>query len=251
MMNKLGKGLILLHVTLCVLLMTWAAGLFLKFYDIGWKEPKKDLTFYIPSEIDQRVAAYYSVLRAKDAVTGPIKPAQDAWFEASNKYPENHEFYRKELERLRTAKDPIEIKTFEVKDTGIVTDTPGKPLGKPVLSQPVDGIDKSQEKLYAEMAESKAKLEELTKEIQTQIAKNASIDEKLKGTGDKPGIYQLLDEEAKIQEAIRFEREYLQPLWAGALEEARLFTERYERLKGTLDRLNQARQDQFKNKKKL
>jgi len=251
MMNKIGKFLILVHVTLCVLLMTWAAGLFLKFYDLGWKEPRKDVSYYVPSEIDQRTAAYFAFLRSKDAAIAPIKPAQDAWIEATKKYPENHFFYQKELDQLRNGKEDLEIKTFEVKDTGIVTDTPGKAIGKPVLSQAIDGIDRSQSRLFADMAESKTKLEELTKEIQTQIAKNASIDEKLKGVGDKPGIYLLLDEEAKIQEAIRFERDYLQPIWAGALEEARLFTERYERMKATLDRLNAARQEQFKNKKKL
>lgn len=250
MMNTIGKGLVLLHVTLSLLLMTWAAGLYLKFYDLGWKEPRKDISYVVPSEIDQRIAAHFALLRAKEPVLAPIKPAQDAWFDAMNRYPENHFFYVKELERLRVGKDePLAVKTFELKDTGIVTDVPGKPLGKPVLSQTVEGIDKSQERLHAEWAEHKAKHEGLTKELQTTLAKNVAIFEKLRGSPEKPGIYQLLDEETKIQEAIRFEKDYLQPIWARALEEARLFTERYDRLKETLDRLNAARLEQFKKKK--
>src|SRR5262249_12083200 len=40
-MNNLGKLMVLLHLALSMLALTWAASIFLQFTDWGWKEPRK------------------------------------------------------------------------------------------------------------------------------------------------------------------------------------------------------------------
>ena len=55
------------------------------------------------------------------------------------------------------------------------------------------------------------------------------------------GIYALLEVEKKAQDAARFEKEYLQPIWARTLDEAASFANRRDSLQETLDALRKGK----------
>ena len=57
----------------------------------------------------------------------------------------------------------------------------------------------------------------------------------------KAGLYELLEREAKAQNEAKFRKEYLLPLWVGALQEVDSFQERRQRLEATIDKLKKAR----------
>src|SRR5438067_1407990 len=105
MMNKIGKGLVLLHTALCLLALTWAGALLLQMVDWGWAQPRvTDTKERIASELDKRVAAVNEAVKARDRVLPALARSQEAWFDAMDRYGDNHLFYRNELEKLRTEK---------------------------------------------------------------------------------------------------------------------------------------------------
>jgi hypothetical protein len=244
-MNRIGKGLVLLHAAVSLLALAWAAGLFLKFTDWGWKEPRTELGMRIPSEYDKRVAALQEAVKARDVALYGLKTAQASLREAEARFPQNHLFYQQELARLRSATDPIEVKS--VKRAGpIVLDTPGKAIGRPVLEEKVEGIEKSYDSYMADLKKINEACDTEVKETSGWIEKEKAVTFLLNGKDDAKkdvkttkGIYALLEVEKAAQDQAKFEKDYLQPVWARALEEAELYGSLHARLKKTLEGLRQ------------
>src|SRR5207253_2763564 len=138
--------------------------------------------------------------------------------------------YEQELARLRSSTDPIEVKQIE-RAGKIVLEPPGRPIDKPLQKNKVEGITKSYDSYTGDLKDTNEKIK---KEVEKSLAwtvKSEEITGILNGKKDaagKPvkdtvGIYTLLDEEKKAQDQARFEKEYLQPIWARALEQAEVF----------------------------
>ena len=240
-MNRIGKGLVLLHVAISLLALSWAAGLLLQFTDWGWKEPRTDLGQRVPSEYDKSVAAAKQAGKARDLALPSVRPgsARISLREAEESFPKNHLYYTQQLARLQSSPDPIEAKA--IKRAGkIVLDTPGKAIGKPVLEEKIEGITKSYDSYVADLKKINEDIDKEVKEIRDWTDKARAITFVLNGKDDAKkevtmGIYKLLDIEKKAQDQALFEKEYLQPIWARGLQEAELFMERRMYLQKTLD----------------
>lgn len=260
-MNFLGKGLVLVHFALSLLALSWAAAIFLGMTDWGWREPLKVYETRRPSEFDKRAAALGLAVKALESTRPELKAAGAARAEAARAFPTNHLFYRDELARLRKKSDkhpePLVVKGPTYKGGDLVLE---KPLGKPalaadvqvvILAEDVDGkvatkkvqqITKSLESYEADLQALNEVVKKETKETGDWIARLRAITFQLTGKDDKgmvvkPGLYALIEEEFENHKKARFELEYLQPIWARALEEAELFLERRRRLEITLDGL--------------
>src|SRR3954464_10472283 len=98
MLNRIGKGLVLMHAAFSLVLMAWAANLWLQMNDFGWKEPQKiwetkDAGRRIPSDLDKRVAGLHELYRARERALPAIKPALDSLQETMGRFPKNHLFF--------------------------------------------------------------------------------------------------------------------------------------------------------------
>jgi hypothetical protein len=242
-MNRIGKGLVLVHTAVSIVALAWAAGLFLQFTDWGWKEPRSNLGLRIPSEYDKRAAAFKEAVKARDLALPALKPAWQALRDAEVRFPQNHLFYEQELARLRSASEPIEVKSVK-RAGGIILDTPGKRIGKPVLEEKVEGIAKSYDSYRADLNKINETIDQEVKEIRAWTDKAQKVTFLLGGKDDTGklvnntvGIYGLLEVEKQAQDQARFEKEYLEPIWASALNQAEVFQTRRAGLEVELDRL--------------
>lgn len=244
--NTLGKFLVFVQVIFSVLAMTISAAIYLQKLDWGWKEPRKDIYVRVPSEIDKRTAAVIEALRVKENAMAPLKVAQAAHADAEPRFAANHLVYSKLLTKLRSDPNPYDVATDPVKEVKIVggvvqLETPiDKPrAGKPVLENPLPQILKSYD-LYAEDLKVIQKdIDRLEVEIKDLVQKEKAITFKMTGKDDagmqvRIGLYTLMNDEKQMQDQMKFETDYLQPLWVEALDRAELFYERRERLERTL-----------------
>jgi hypothetical protein len=241
--NRIGKGLVLVHTAASIVALSWAAGLFLQFTDWGWKEPRSEMGFRVPSEYDKRAASFKDAVKTVAATVPPLVPARKAWHDAEERFGENHLFYNEELARLRESTE-LTLVVKPIKMAGeVVLDTPR--IGKPVLDEaPIKEITKSY-LLYA--ADLKAINDNIQKENEklrewTDKAEKITVllnakDKDNKRRKDAVGIYDLLEGEKKAQDQADAEKEYLQPIWVRALREAARLTEVREDLETTLERL--------------
>lgn len=246
--NTLGKTLVMLHLSLSMLALTWSASVFLQFTDWGWKEPRKELDVRIPSEYDKRAAALKEAYRARDMVYYTVKPAQANVREAENQFPVNSLWYDKTLVRLKSDPDPIEVK--DIKFTGGVLDldTPGKAIGKPVLDNPVPLVQKSLATYKDDLKKVLKEADVITAETRTWIEKAKDITFQLNGLDDdakrvKTGLYDLMIVETNAQSKLKFEMDYLQPYWVDALKEAEIYRERRKLLEEALIRVKSIKKD--------
>jgi hypothetical protein len=229
--------------------MTWGAALYFQKLDWGWKEPRKEIAGLerVPSEFDKRVVAVKEAQQAAAPFLPQLKPAQDALAEAGPYLGDNHVWYLQQLARLRNDPGAIQVKDIKFAPDGRpALDTPGKPLGKPILEAPVPDVAKSYAQYAKDLSDIQKKIGEATTEIKDWLAKQQDLTFKLNGKDDtgkvvKIGLYALLEDQAKEQAQTRFEMRYIEPLWLGALENVDLFTERRQQLEVTLDKLKKAR----------
>jgi hypothetical protein len=239
-MNKLGKLLVLLHTALSVVAMAGALGVFLQFVDWGWKEPRKQLDQRVASEYDKRAAALKEAAKARDIAFARVKPAQDALRDAQQRFAGNHLVYLDKLDKLRNAIGALEVKEIKYNKDGVVLDTPGKVTGLPVFELKVDGIEKSYSAYQADLKKINGEIDDTVKETRKWTEALEAISDQLLGKNGAPGLYALLEDEKKAQDQAFFEKEYLQPRWARALEEAELFMSRRVGLEQTLQGLKKS-----------
>ncbi len=241
MMNFLGKALVLVHTLLCLVGMAWAVAMYLQFTDLGWKVPRQQLDQSIPSEFDKSVASLKLALQGRDLVMPGVRPPQDSLRDAERYLPGNHLFYAAELERLRSASDPIVVKGIaEGLDSLEPSKRPG--LGKPKLDVEMKGFEKSYDAYLADLQGQLKKIDDEQAAIRKTIEQTREINYQLTGKDDAgesktKGIYDLLDVETQTQSRLKAEREYMQPFREQAVEEARLFQLRRVGMERTLQRL--------------
>jgi len=151
---------------------------------LGLEGASQGSGFPSPSEYDKRAAALKEAIAARDLVYPPFKPAQASLRDAEERFPQNSLWYDKELTRLKTDPNPIEVKEIKYIGGVLDLDTPGKSTGKPILDNPVAGIQKS----YVSYLEDLDKIEkdsaDVTKETRTWIEKAKDITFKLNGLDD-------------------------------------------------------------------
>ena len=245
MMNLFGKTLVIIHVALSLLALAGAGAIMLRFVDWGWKEPRLDISERVPSELDKRTAAVADAKRAAEAALAPLKKSQESLFAAMDRYGDNHLFYRNELERLAKHDDAAPLVVNDVKIENGIVKLDAARIGRPVMDQKVDDIDKSlkqyeallygKDALYKQLANLESELQDLTAKAAKITAQLNGLDDK--GEKTKVGLYELLEQESLMQARIRFEKEYIQPQWADAIKSAQDFVERRDRLQRELDRL--------------
>ena len=252
MFNFVGKGLILFHTLLSLAGMTLAIIIFFQYVDWGRADPRlagaDSKGPRVPAEIDKTVVAVREGEAARNMAVPLMAPAEKSLQDVAARFPENHLFYVAELKRLSEADGDIKVQAITA--DGVPTDTPGLPYGKPIPSVDVPGVTKSLKSLqnelktYAGTKDKKGLLQKLELEIQDFAAKDEHTSFLLTGEdkdGKKQhGLYRLIDEEFKFQQKLKSERDYLQPFWAGALEEARRFATRRVGLEKTLEGLEKA-----------
>ena len=246
MMNYLGKFLVFAQVALSLLAVTWAAALYFLATDWGLKTPRVDATERVPSELDKRIATVKQAFQARDMVVPGVEKAQAKLYGSMARFARNHQFYRNLLEQVRTGSGPLQLKEVKFINDAAAFDA----------AADIPGIDKSYREYRKELLGKTDKSEEdpealynklmvMNESVRDLIQKNEKLTRQLNGTdaaGKKVqlGLYDLLEHEAQMQIQIRFEKQYLEPQWAAALEQARVFGERREALERTLERLREA-----------
>jgi len=228
--------------------MTWAVMIFMQFKDFGWKEPfkvweTKDGGYRVASELDKRVAALHELYRARDRHAPAIRPALEALADTMERYPQNHLYYAKELEKVRSSPDAIQPKGIKWSKDGIVLDTPGKVIGKAVLDQPIEGIDKSLKVYREELKKVQGEIDKVSPEISKVVKQADEITIQLYGTKDEKtnesidiGLYEVLELERVLQDKLAAEKEYLTPVYVDAQRRVEGYRDRYQSMKKTLDR---------------
>src|SRR6266446_14050 len=248
-MNVLGKTLVLIHLALSVLALGWALMLFLQFLDLGWMEPKKVLDQRIASEFDKRTLAHRQAVKASTLVIADMEKQASNLFQARAAFPANHLLYVSELERLKTGTSdlPQEYKQPVWKD-GVPTASDGKPFSAPDLTATVEGIEHPLVKYMDDLRNLQKQVDQERERSMAWFERHAQITvllngEKVKDVTVKPGLYSLLDQEQQLQDKSKFEKEYLEPIWASALERAEVFLGRRDSLQNTIERLKAARKE--------
>lgn len=246
MFNFIGKALVVFHTMLSLLLLTWAASLYLNATDWGWVNPRVELDQRIASEFDKSVVVLNEAAVLRDRALVRVPPAQAALREAENQFPRNRLWYVAELTKLRTGQEPIEVKAVE----GPVTlDTPGKAIGKPVLDTTIEGVTKSHQAYLAELKQTQQQIDKVEQEIRDVIESANKLTYQLTGKDDagmkvQHGLYDLIDIEYQTQKRLKEERTYLQPQWAQTVQEARTFAQRRAGLEAILSRIEKSRPKQ-------
>jgi hypothetical protein len=251
--NRLGKLLVFLNLACSVVAMTWAAGVYLQFLDWGWKDPRVELDKQIPSEFDKRVAALADAMKAADLVYPDpraypdpkppdiVKKTYDSLATAQKGFADNHLIYNREIARLRTDPNQIDIKGVK---------SPSEPaldvkiIGKPILDDPVPEIDQSLETYRKEVAKKEEEIKAVAADILKEVEKQEKITNWLnddKKDKAKKGLYTLLREETDLQARIKYERDYIQPQWVEALEKLSLHKIRRVQLEKRVDELRRFR----------
>ena len=250
MMNTLGKTLVLIHAVLCFMGMTWAIMLVLQARDFGWMAPFREVLEWTPegnvksailhaSEYDKSQAALTEAAKTRDRTYVHVKPAIDS-IRASEPYlPNNTLFYKAELERLRSSQEPIEVR--RLKAAGIILDTPGSRLGKPVPEdKALEMVTKSFVVYQGDLKKIFAEIDKVEEEIQKVVATTKKITAELAGPDETfkyKGLYHLLDKEFEAQGKLKVEIDDIKPNWSKAVEQSRLFLQRRAGLEATLEKL--------------
>ncbi len=246
MMNRIGKGLVLAHTAISLLALSWAAGLYVQFTDWGWKEPRTNLGYRVPSEYDKRAASFKEAVKARDMVMPVLQPAQASLLKAETSLANNHLYYNEALARLSGATEPIAVKAIK-KEGATALDTPI--IGKPVLEdKAIEGITKSYQSYLADLKNIGESIKSEIGDINKWTEAAQKVTFELNGkdaTGKKVpnflGIYDLLDLEKKAQDQALAEKDYLEPVWTRSLQESQGYRERREQLEEYLDRLRQSK----------
>ncbi len=150
--NIIGKGMVLVYTVGCLAGLMLALVVYFDFIDWGRSEPRVvrgDTTKGIAGGNDMRVASEYekskvifdNALAGRNLVVTPLAPAEAALRDAQEHFAQNHLFYVKELYKVES--DPNDIEVKRVPPDGLQTDTPGKAIGKPIPSVKVPELDKS------------------------------------------------------------------------------------------------------------
>ena len=245
MFNRIGKNLVLVHTTFSLLALGYALAVYLKFTDLGWKEPfkvweTKDSGYRIPSDLDKRTAALYDLYRTRERATPGIQPPLDVLAETMDRFPKNHLFYVDELNKLQKSTDPIQPKALKWDKGNLVLDTPGKSIGKPVLEAPIPGIDKSLTTVQQELKKIQGDVETITPEIHKLVEQADAITIELYGTKDDKGntdvigLYEILEKEREHQDKIAAEKEYITPVYVDAERRLQGFLDRYKSMERSL-----------------
>lgn len=249
MMNNLGKGLVLVHLTLAIVALTFAAGLYFQFLDYGWAEPQLVLDKRVASEFDKRVVAH---AQAKDAVEKSLpdlKKYVDDLHQTRDHFASNHVIYVDVLDSMLRGTPAKGAKGMEYKKPrykgAFVETTKGRPYDPPVLTDALAGIDFSLESYRKQRKDLEAEIEVEIGLSKEWTAKHALITRLLMGEHrDKEiivhGIYDLLEIEKRDQDNAKVEMEYLEKVWAPVLQEAEIFIQRRIRLTKTRDLLLEA-----------
>ncbi len=245
-MNHLGKFLVVVQTALSVLALAWAIAIYLQRVDWGWKEPREDLGFRVPSEIDKRIAALQQDTNLRVQAQPVLRQALKVVDAREKDFYGNHEWYNRILTELKTSPNPLQVKQLNVR----AKPNPGEtvlvltPSGRPELGD-ATGLDKSYQSY---MKEEKTTLEEIAKtqkRIDQLIAKGKEQIFYLNGKDEanvviKPGLYSMLIDEKALHDQLRFETEYLTELWVDVRKNADIFLSRRRGLQNTLGRLEQA-----------
>ncbi len=264
MMNIFGKSLVLIHTMLSVAALAWAAMFFFQSRDLGYAEPRKEITEYdkegnpkgairFASEFDKSTAALTSARNTRDQLYGPVQPALDKLRKTEPYLPNNHLAYQRKLKELREAPEKIEVK--RLKEGGLFLEVDVGDLGQPVPEdKAVDGVSKSYKVYAAELKALQEKSLKVEEEIRVVVGDIKTFTAELTGTDEAnkyvhPGLYQMTDMEFKAQGQLKIEIDEIKPHWSKAIEQARLYMFRHRDLEATLLKLQAAPAPKVQKKK--
>ncbi|MEI7683617.1 MAG: hypothetical protein WCL32_01220 [Planctomycetota bacterium] len=240
MMDRFGRSLVIGTTALSLVFMTWAVMVYLQFNDFGWKEARKiwetkDSGYRVASKLDKRTAVLHELYRQKERALPAVKPSLDTLAETMEFFPKNHQFFKAEMEKLRTSDEAIAPKQLIRKDGDLVLETPEKPLlGKPAMKTPVGGIEKSTKTVTNERNKILEEVEKMTPEIADLVKKSDEITIQLYGSKDDKGasldigLYEVLENETTLQDKIRTEKDDITPRYVDAERRAATFRSRFE-----------------------
>ncbi len=259
-MNHLGKALVLLNLAISIVLLAWAAMLFLQPVDWGWKEARKVWKEHsegtkaanerIAAKIDERIAAYAKLADNRFRALAGVNQAQKSLQEMETGFGENRRFYNKELARLLASKDAaIDVKEVKVGKDGQVELVKAQPWGLPTFTAALPGITQSYAGYLGDLEKNLAVMKVYGDKITDWVAKKEKLTVKMNGifkadgTKQVPGEYDLIEGEVVAQRKLKDELAYLQPIWVRELYNAQLLRARREGLEKRLIELGESPSD--------
>jgi len=239
MINYLGKGLVLVTMAVSGIFLAWAIAVYTQTIDWGWKDPRKELAERVPSEIDKRLVAVQDAVASKARAQVVAKEAADNLAVAEQDYDRNVLLFRAKLAELKSGEG--KIKVVELKhDKGILVRNEKRATAAPVFEGVVPGAEKSTAGYLADFNKLQADLVAVTAKIDQAIKQESVLTIHLNGVkGVKPGMYELLEKEKKMQDELQEGMEKVQPLWVRELVDAQLLLARTGRLDQRLAELQQ------------
>src|SRR5262245_29744838 len=242
-MNNIGKALVLLHLSLSVVALTWAAGLYFSFVDYGWVEPRMEVDKRVASEFDKRTVVHKQAQTTVDKAMTELTRRVDDVHKARVAFAGNQLLYQGILDSLKGADKDVKVSFKKLIWKGGRLALAAKyPYSPPLLTEVLEGIDNSYLGYRNELATiRKDTIAELILDGEL-TEKHANITMLLNGkkVGDdvvEPGLHYLLEEEKRAQDLAKAELDYLEKIWAPTLQEAEVFVTRRLRLEKTLDLL--------------
>lgn len=247
-MNVLGKSLVMVHLSLAMIALTWATGLYFQFLDYGWIEPRKDLDKRVASEFEKRVATYVIAREEVKKDLPNLRAFSLDMHRMRQHFADNHVVYHDILQAMAAGEIPkgkkeLRFPKITITDTGLLELKDANPYAPPkFLPGALEDVDDSR-KGYVQRR--KDYLKQIEDEIQLGRElnlKHTDITRLLLGKdgakpGDAPGIYELLADEKIRQDEYRFELNYLEKIWAPVLQDAESLTRRKRELEKTRDSL--------------
>ena len=246
MFNLIARLLVLVYTAASVLVLGWALATFLKLDDYGWIEPlkvweTKDTGYRVASHLDKATAALYDQMRTRERSLPAIEPALTTLNETMDRFPKNHLFYMAELDKLRNAEGAIDPKAIKWDKGAIVTDTPGKAIGRPVLEGDIPDVKKSLKAALEEQKKVNDDIEKITPENKELVRQVDEVTISLFGSKDDKGksvdigLYEVLEKEKEHQDKISAEKVDITPIYTDAERRLESFLDRLRSMQRTLD----------------
>jgi hypothetical protein len=260
MMNYVGKTLVYVNLLLSVFLLAWATAIYFQKVDWGWKEPRKELGERVPSEFDKRAALLQDALRMKAQVVGSPaeekRPATGIFAQEQMvaylqvRLPRNHLDYEQILAAVQSSPKQIAPAIQRLKiDKGVVAVDPS--TLQPIFAGNVTftdenkrttNVDQSYDTYRVQQRQVGSQIKTVSDAIAKLIEDQAKVTVKLdgsKGEGkeSRPGLFDLLEQEHKLQWQVKGEIGYVRPRWVRELVDSQLLLERHDSLQSRLEEL--------------
>jgi hypothetical protein len=246
-MTKVGKWLVFINLTLSLIFLAWAVGLYTN--QVHWNAPPSDGGQRIQGMVDELKAEIQQLATSRDS-------AEERWHSASalvraleTERPQRQAYYAtllRSVEKGDVAQIRPPVQQLEIAPNGgVVLKLNGRPPylldGQPALS--VAGYN-------AALAERSAQIDATHKQVVSIIAETEKLTRQINGvdppgggervTAEQKGLRKVLAEQENVAHQLRLEQEYLRSPLTNFMIDNQLLQKRHAALTARMGELQKA-----------